>query len=94
LKIKKIIAGNAMMMDPGNPTNAWCTQNCGKCFRREKKTLQKQKIKFFMIKNDYMINSFFAKLTIEKFFLPYNINIIYIDKKEKKIFLIFKEIQM
>jgi len=39
-----------MMIDPGNPTNAWCPQNCGKCFRPEKKTSQKQKFIFLMNK--------------------------------------------
>ena len=26
-------AGNAMLMDPGNPTNSWCMPNCGQCYR-------------------------------------------------------------
>ena len=31
-KSKYTAAGNAMMMDPENPTNSWCTSNCGLCF--------------------------------------------------------------
>ena len=31
-KSKYTAAGNAMMMDPKNPTNSWCTSNCGLCF--------------------------------------------------------------
>ena len=31
-KSKYTAAGNAMMMDPGDPTNSWCTSNCGLCF--------------------------------------------------------------
>eukprot|EP00091_Calanus_sinicus_P013454 TRINITY_DN29896_c0_g1_i1.p1 TRINITY_DN29896_c0_g1~~TRINITY_DN29896_c0_g1_i1.p1 ORF type:complete len:214 (-),score=61.79 TRINITY_DN29896_c0_g1_i1:67-708(-) len=31
-KSKYTAAGNAMMIDPGNPTNSWCVSNCGLCF--------------------------------------------------------------
>merc|ERR1711915_56322 len=31
-KSKYTAAGNAMMIDPDNPTNSWCTSNCGLCF--------------------------------------------------------------
>merc|ERR1712126_291470 len=32
-KSKFTAAGNAMMMDPENPTNAWCMPNCGQCYQ-------------------------------------------------------------